>query len=833
MFSLEAIIPLLSQASLFRPNITFGNPSWDEANSRVLIVRLSPYRDVNRSTPHLFLFQAVRRAVPEAYVDMAFFPPARDRARLEAAGLPLILGTQSRRRLEAFDVVLISNAYTLELINLPYLLLRSGVPLWASERDERYPILLLGGSNAMAVQAIISPQGDSLVDGIFFGEGEREVPRLIRLLHEGAALPKGERLARAARQVRGLWLANGPPDQTVEEAICDNPVGDDLTVDYPLLPGDEADVARLQITYGCPAFCAFCFESFDRKPYREVSMAELLRVAARLKAERGASALDVHSFNFNTHRHIVPLLLELHRRFERVRLRSQRVDLLVAVPGLLEAEVLADKRSYTLGIEGISPRMRAFLHKSLDDAEIEAAMVGLLRHKVREIKLFYILTGHETKADRKALGDFVRWLRAARKQLHPGTRIIFSFGRLIRMPFTPLRYDRLFLEADDWRGLVGSVKSLCEVGGFEFRMATTWEAYATSQVLVMGGYWLHEPIIALARKGHCYDLTLTRGYWTALRRWVEAHGWWNDAFLGEKGADYPFPLAFVRRRVSDAYLYRLYREGVEGRDGGYCLGGAAPEPRLPHAASCAPCGACRTSAQRRAILRHAIRPAEAADLEALASLMERKRQLRPRYARLWLPPHVAGASPAWINAWVTQCLFRAHPHLAEQVLSVREALFSTKAHRRRYVGMYGEAVFAVRAWAPDALAVVEAGWGDDVRFLGWVDDFTPGHFRQMEIVLNLPVVHFPRAGDHLRRYLQAAHLPVNLRREGEGYRLDLSRKALKKRVVLAGHVVMADGSWRLRLTVTPKFDLVDFLRSFPGEDRHREARVEVVRLHFA
>jgi hypothetical protein len=86
--------PLLQQAELYRPGVdaTFGNPDFAAASLRVLIVRLSPFRDVVRSAPHLFLFQATRRALPDGYIDMAFLPPEHDRARWLADGLPLVIG---------------------------------------------------------------------------------------------------------------------------------------------------------------------------------------------------------------------------------------------------------------------------------------------------------------------------------------------------------------------------------------------------------------------------------------------------------------------------------------------------------------------------------------------------------------------------------------------------------------------------------------------------------------------------------------------------------------------------------------------------------------------
>ena len=156
-----------SGASLPLDNPTFENPDFQAASYRVLIVRLSPFRDVDRSLPHLFLFHEVRRALPDAFIDMAFFPSAGERKLFEREGVPFLTGAQSMRPAVDFDLVLISNAYTLELINLPYLLIRSGIPLFSSQRGVGWPVIILGGSNAMAAQAVICGDGDSLVDGVF------------------------------------------------------------------------------------------------------------------------------------------------------------------------------------------------------------------------------------------------------------------------------------------------------------------------------------------------------------------------------------------------------------------------------------------------------------------------------------------------------------------------------------------------------------------------------------------------------------------------------------------------------------------------------------------
>ncbi len=243
---------------------------------------------------------------------------------------------------------------------------------------------------------------------------------------------KREVLARAAAEVEGFWAARG--SAVTIKATCNAPQAHHLPVDYPLLNSPEAHTAHLQIAYGCPAFCAFCFEAYDRKPYREIPLVDLLDAARRVKQAQGSEELNLYSFNFNTHADILALLPALHRLYDRVGLKSQRADILQHTPHLLEAEVAADKRSYTLGVEGISERQRAWLHKSLPTADVVGLLQRLFGQKIREVKLFYLLTGHESEEDVAEFRQFLRTLKGMRRSRRR-VRVIFSFGLLIRMPF--------------------------------------------------------------------------------------------------------------------------------------------------------------------------------------------------------------------------------------------------------------------------------------------------------------------------------------------------------------------------------------------------------------
>ena len=828
----------LPQAEPFLPfdNPAFGNSAFETSSCRILITRLSPFRDVDRSLPHLFLFHEVRRALPDAYIDLAFFPTAAQREIFERESIPFLIGTQSLRSAEEFDLVLISNAYTLELINLPYLLIRSGIPLFVSQRGPEWPVILLGGSNAMAAQAVVGEDGDSLVDGVFFGEGERAVGKLTHFLERESASQqvsdKCALLVRASQEIPGFWAAGSLRKTT--KATCEPEAGF-LPMDYPILNTPEAHTAHLQITHGCPAFCSFCFEGYDRKPYRELPLADVLDAARQIKQAQGVEEVSLYSFNFNTHGDILPLLLELNHLFDRVTLSSQRADILQHAPVLLEAEVAADKREFTLGIEGISARQRAFLHKSLPTEDVTALLDRLLRQPIRRIKLFYILTGHETDEDIAEFREFVRWLKETCRTHEKKPRVIFSAGLLIRMPFTPLQYDRLFLDEADWKQIIGPVKSACETNGFEFRLAFDWAAYCTSQVLALGGHWLVELIAALAQKGYCFDTILPPEYWNELQEWMKKTGRWNEEFLGTKGLDYSFPLAFVASNVPADFLYRQYQEALSSTDGGYCLGNQDVPGR------CLGCGACADETQRRAITQHQIhQPERSQYLTQLQEVMARKRQLQPIYVHLRTEPWLAGLEPAFLNVFVFKALLACYPELTDNLLSARESLFTVKPYDRQFPGASGETVFALKAWDVEALqrALVDAvtRTGQGLEILSPIQGFTPGEFRpgefrRLHLDLRLPGEFFPEPRARLEAYLRGAYVPYSLRREDE-HRLafDLPAKALKRKGLFGGLIESGDDGFLASLDVGPKFDLAALLGEFPGENLHRCAQVSISRI---
>ena len=89
---------------------------------------------------------------------------------------------------------------------------------------------------------------------------------------------------------------------------------------------ESLGTGSVQISNGCPCFCAFCAESWERKPYRERSLSKLLEALRSAKAHQGLDTINFLSFNFNTHAELYPMILSFYEEMANVSLKSQRFE---------------------------------------------------------------------------------------------------------------------------------------------------------------------------------------------------------------------------------------------------------------------------------------------------------------------------------------------------------------------------------------------------------------------------------------------------------------------------------------------------------------------------
>jgi len=481
----DTVYPLLSNYGLWLRGgeiNTLPKEEYSLRPFRVLLTRLSTYKDVASSFTHSLLYQ-IAASIPDVFPDIAYLPPHNDAKIFEKDNIPWLLGTQTKFSAKAFDLVGFSNSIVQEILNIPKFLETSGIPLNRSERLERedIPLVILGGANSLYTTSIWG--NDSWVDGLFIGYGVSEIRKLLEICASGRKRGRIKKeILDELKCLPGFYSTDSPANARKMEKF---PLEDPQILEKGIVPYKEEEIGKgyIPISEGCRASCSFCAENWLRKPYKELNASFLLEKAVRMKTEMGLEQIDLSSFNFNMHSEFYKILWDFSPFFNRVGLKSQRFDMLAADPAMVEYEHAAGKSIFSFGLEGISARLRKYLNKNLDDNILRRSLELVFKMKARELKIFILSTGLEDDADFSEFNRFLKMTREIMEMADAKTRVIFSITPIVKFPWTPLEFDKACLP--DLHDKV--ISRICrEVKGqrFEVREAMGTNEYAVSQILV-------------------------------------------------------------------------------------------------------------------------------------------------------------------------------------------------------------------------------------------------------------------------------------------------------------------------------------------------------------
>jgi radical SAM superfamily enzyme YgiQ (UPF0313 family) len=758
---------------------------------RVLIMRLSQFRDVVKSTTHQFLYGECAGVIDDNCIDFVFLPPENSRHRQN-----MLAGIRSHAPASEFDLILVSNSYAVELINLPYMLKLAGIPYSSDERRTKNtkPLIILGGSNALSSQGILFSEDNALVDAVYFGEGEQNVSAIVKAISEVSEDKRRETLSGLQNKITGLRVF-GAPSRIIKKAIFSGTNVEMLAnARQALFDSGEAGTARLMISYDCPSFCSFCFEGWERKPYREVPFEELIKAAKHLKRETGAETLEITAFNFNTHTDVTKIITEMNKIFSQVNFMSQRADILASSNTLAAYEIAAGKRQYTLGAEGISEHMRSYFNKNLDEATLLKAMTLLMtQNAVKEIKLFYIIAGLETDDDFADFKEFLAKVAELKTQYSSPARILCSFGLLVRMPFTPLQYEKLLLTKEEWQPVIDKTKQTVESAGYEFRLTYPYEEYFLSQALVLTNQYTAPALVDFAEHDILYDESLPPRAWELFTR----HFPITQEFTAEKTPDHHFAYSSVDTCTSAKFLYARFLEAKAGKEMKSCMSG-----------ECNGCGSC-TDTQRKFLTDHTIHMPTSADKSAVLAQLLQKQRTKPVYVTLSIPEDMSHSRSETRAAYVMRLLMDAVEktglEAAASIMSAKDTLFDSGGFTGKFPHWYGETTYAVYPFSAESRtellsALFKAGIAaSDTEII-------PSEFK-----ITLESRKLPETKD-LEKTAQALiasmHLPYILSRKNDYVYLSIVPKALKKHIV--SDCFIHDG--KIVLTCSQKADFTAILK---------------------
>lgn len=412
----------------------------------------------------------------------AYAPDTDMEALLRSQGLPLF-SLEAGAPLGRYDLLGITLPYELCYTNILTILDLAGLPLRASERDARHPLVLGGGSCAFNPEPVAD-----FFDAILLGDGEEAIVHIASLLRiakennekraitleklagvEGVYVPAFFRpLYHRGRfqAMEALLPGHGP----VRRAILSE-LDSGALLRRPLVPVVKPvhDRLAMEIARGCTRGCRFCQAGIIYRPVRERSMEDILAWAEEGIQSSGFEEMALLSLSTGDYSCLDPLVLELMNRFSRRRVSLSMPSMRVGTlsPAIMEQIRRVRKTGFTLAPEAGSERLRQVINKGISEEDLLATCRDAFSLGWNLLK-FYFMIGlpTETEADVEAVAELVRKARA--QAGGKNVQINVGVGVFVPKAHTPFQWAAQ-LDLDEANRRLELLKRLLPPRGFKLK----------------------------------------------------------------------------------------------------------------------------------------------------------------------------------------------------------------------------------------------------------------------------------------------------------------------------------------------------------------------------
>ncbi len=457
--SFKDLLPLVSKPSRYLgTEVNSIHKDLDKVDVKIALAFPDVY-EVGMSHQGLHILYHILNRIPEVAAERVYAPWLDMEKLLRGRGLPLS-SLESNLHLLEFDIIGFSIQYDLSHTNMLNMMDLAGIPIWASERDESFPLIIAGGPCVFNPE----PVADFL-DAALIGDGEEAFPEMIETYRswklrgcEGGKLG----LLRTLAGIKGVYIPSFfdvlyNDEGTVREIrpkYDDYPkvekriVADLNTVPYPDRPivpfmAIVHDRVTLEVTRGCTRGCRFCQAGMIYRPTRERTPEKLQEIAEKALRSTGYEDLTLLSLSTGDYSCISDLLANLMDRYSdekiAISLPSMRVDTMS--PELISEISRVRKTGFTMAPEAGSERLRDVINKGITEADLLNSVQQVFEAGWETIKLYFMIgLPTETDEDLMAIAELSgKTLKIARKA--GGKNVTASVATFVPKPHTPFQWE--------------------------------------------------------------------------------------------------------------------------------------------------------------------------------------------------------------------------------------------------------------------------------------------------------------------------------------------------------------------------------------------------------
>jgi radical SAM family uncharacterized protein/radical SAM-linked protein len=496
------------------------------------------------------------------------WPDAEEIMRKE--NIPLF-SLETHTPLKEFDIIGFSLTYELNYTTVLNMLDLAGIPVFSSQRDETYPLVIAGGPSAMNPEPVAD-----FFDSIALGDGEEMTDEILDAVIHGKKdnLKKDDLLLKLS-QIPGVYVPRfyevnydaennfksiKPRIREVSEKIKVRTVPELRSEFYPpapIVPFLETTHDRLtiEIMRGCPMRCRFCAATAAYQPKRERTVAEIVKQAETGIASSGWDEISLLSLSTTDYSKLPELVKELNRKFSSkkvsVSLPSLRPDSLSLEIARLVSKV--KKPGLTFAPEAGTVRLRNVAGKYLNEEDLLNTAKIAFSSGWNLLKLYFMIgLPTEREEDLAGIVDWLKKIVKVAKDAGGGKNLNITISPFTPKPHTPFQWEKLE-EVESLQNKIYFLKNNLRQGNLHLKFRDPQVSYLEG-ILSRGDRRLSSVIHAAWKKGAKLDGWSEHFNFAFWKEGFSEAGIEPSLYSGAKDAEMPLPWDHIDKGIKKEHL---------------------------------------------------------------------------------------------------------------------------------------------------------------------------------------------------------------------------------------------------------------------------------------